>query len=253
MSQTPCATSPASASSILAKAFDVLHTFTHDRPVLTLSEIARRSGMPKSTVHRLLAMLLELQAVEREGRGYKVGIRMFTVGETSADVRLREFARPHLEQLRRATRQTVHLAVLEGQDAIYLEKLTSGESPLTPAVIGGRMPAHRTGVGKALLAFRVSSSTSGRGTEPSLPDSAVARLAGTLEHVRRHGIAYDHEEAARGLSCVAAPVLLGGRAVAAVSVAFRSEEGSGERFINPVRQAAGAMARSIGNSPRLAS
>ncbi|XVV15124.1 IclR family transcriptional regulator [Actinoplanes sp. CA-131856] len=200
---------------------------------MTLSEITRRSGLPKSTTHRILTMLVELDAVEREGDFYWVGLRMFTMGALSVDASVRDVALPHLERLRRLTRQTVHLAVLHDDEVVYLEKLPSLASPNTPALVGGRLPAQRTGVGKALLAF-------GRSSPPTDP-----ALAARLHAVRRSGVAYDHQEAASGLSCVAVPVLDADRAIAAVSVAFHSADGSGDRFVGALQETAIALSRSI--------
>ncbi|WP_409463633.1 IclR family transcriptional regulator [Amycolatopsis sp. GA6-003] len=229
--------------SVLWKAFDVLGAFNHDRRVQTLSEIARRAGLPKSTTHRILLMLQEVRAVERVEGGYAIGLRMFSVASTSVDSRLRELALPHLERLRRLTRQTVHLAVLRDGDAVYLEKLPSPVAPATPALIGGRLPAARTGVGKALLAFTAEPS-------PSEPERRLV-TGGQRAAIRRAGYATDREEAARGLACVAAPVLVANRAVAAISVAFAAQHGDGSAFVNPVRETAVAVARTVANLPSL--
>ncbi|GAA3233386.1 IclR family transcriptional regulator [Dactylosporangium siamense] len=235
---THASSTDGAAPSVLWKAFDVLAAFNQGHRILTLSDIARRSGLPKSTVHRLLGMLLDVGAVERVGTGYKIGLRMFTMGALSLDVRLRETALPYLERLRRVTGQTVHLAMLHGADVIYLEKLTSPQSPNTPALIGGRLPAGRTGVGKAMLAFG---------------DRLSTELATEhLQEVRRRGVATDREEAAPGLACVAVPVLNNGRAVAAVSVAFAAANGSGDLFVNPLRETVTGLSRVMATSPDLA-
>jgi DNA-binding IclR family transcriptional regulator len=238
---------PGTAPSILWKAFEVLDAFSHGHRVMTLSEIARRSGLPKSTTYRILTMLIEVQAVDRVGQNYKIGLRMFTRGALCADVSLRDVALPHLERLRRVTRQTVHLAVLHDDDVVYLEKLPSLVSPATPALVGGRLKAHLTGVGKALLAF------SGNPVPPGLPltapvpsDSRAPQPLGQyLQTVRRTGIAGDREHAARGLACVAVPIMVGGRATAAISVAFAAKDGNGEVFVNPLRQTAADLARAV--------
>ena len=91
--ETPAATDV--APSVLWKAFDVLETFNQSRRVMTLSEIARKSGLPKSTTHRILTMLLEVDAVQRVGQGYRIGLRIFTMGTCSAEVQLRNVALPH--------------------------------------------------------------------------------------------------------------------------------------------------------------
>src|SRR5882757_6646134 len=139
------------ADSILGKAFAILGAFTHGPRMLSLSQISRRSGVPKSTAHRVLAMLVELGAVERSGTEYRIGDMMFSYGSRSPEVALRAAALTHLESLLLQTRQTVHFAVLRKQEILYLEQLSTG-TVISPATVGGRLPAHLTGAGKALLA-----------------------------------------------------------------------------------------------------
>ncbi|MFZ2172498.1 MAG: IclR family transcriptional regulator [Rhodococcus sp. (in: high G+C Gram-positive bacteria)] len=247
MAEQMAALSTANAPSVLWKAFDVLKTFNQSQRVLSLSEIARRSGLPKSTAHRILTMLLEVKAVERRGQDYRIGLRMFVMGTCSTEVQLRDVALPHLERLRRVTRQTVHLAVLEGADVVYLEKLPSYASPATPAVIGGRLRAESTGVGKALLAFGDRTPDLGSAWDKKMA-STLGRtqpLQDYLQNVRRSGIAGDREEAARGLACVATPIIIGSKAVAAISVGFSASAGSGELFVNPLRETSAAVSRAL--------
>jgi DNA-binding IclR family transcriptional regulator len=231
----------ATSPSVLWKAFDVLGAFTHDDRTLTLTEISRRSDLPKSTTHRILAMLIELGALEHTDEGYAIGLRIFTIGSVSRDRRIRDVALPYLERLRRQTRQTVHLAVLDEGHAVYLEKLPTLASPRTPALVGGRLPAHLTGVGKALLAF------SGADAQPSAPQLGLGfdGLSHELARVRSAGVAEDHEQAARGLACMAAPIMVSERAVAALSVAYASADGNGKRFETPVRETAVAIGRAL--------
>lgn len=236
------------APSVLLKAFEVLGAFSPGRRVLTLAEIARRSGLPKSTVHRVLAMLVSLGAVEQAAGGYRVGLRMFSLGTLPPEAALREAAMPHLEDLHRVTGQTLHLAVLRDADVVYLEKLPGRRGIATPALIGDRLPANCTAVGKAMLAFAgdevLASLTSAplrRRTGGSL--ASAQQLRSQLDAIRRDGFATDREESAMGLACVAVPVLAGDRAVAAISVAFPAGAGTGLVLINPLREAARAIAR----------
>jgi DNA-binding IclR family transcriptional regulator len=137
---------------------------------------------------------------------------------------------------------------LRDADVVYLEKLPSRRSVSTPATVGDRLPANCTAVGKALLAFSDEKSAAyaldgplRRRTAHSLntPDEIRRQLAS----VKAAGYATDREEAAPGLACVAVPVLVGDRAVAALSVAFQSSAGSGEVLLNPLRQAAAAISK----------
>ena len=260
----------AKAPSVLWKAFDVLGAFSHRRRVLTLAEVARHSGLPKSTAHRVLAMLVEVGAVEQVPEGYQVGLRMFSLGVLPPEAALREAALPHLEELHRVTGQTLHLAILRDADVVYLEKLLPRAGSLVmPSVIGDRMPATCTGVGKVLLAYSpgdvVAAALAGplpRRTARSLETLADVRRE--LDTIRERGYALDREEATAGVACVAVPVLVpgsigstaggpadsaagpgaAGRAVAAISVSFPAAAGSGETLIAPLRQAAAAISRS---------
>jgi DNA-binding IclR family transcriptional regulator len=237
---------------VLWKAFDVLGAFSHRRRVLTLAEIARYSGLPKSTVHRVLAMLVEVGAVEQVPSGYQVGLRMFSLGALPPEAALREAALPHLEELHRVTGQTLHLAILRGADVVYLEKLLPrGNRLVTPSVIGDRMPATCTGVGKAMLAFGsdedVASALAGplrRCTAHSLRSPGEVRRE--LDAIRERGYAFDREEAADGLACVAVPVTVGpsGATVAAISVSFPAGSGNGQALVAPLRETAAAISRS---------
>ncbi|MGX4710449.1 IclR family transcriptional regulator [Rhodococcus ruber] len=239
----------ATSASLLGRAFEILGVFTQSRRSMTLSELARGSGLPKSTTHRLLAMLQEVGAVERIDDRYQVGLRLFSVGICSAEVELRDAALPFLERIHRATRQTVNLAVLRGHDVVYLAKTTGGATP-TPASVGGRLPAHATAVGKALLAHTPVDPDGSR-SHPLVPrtPATIVRpddLHACLEGVRLRGHAIDREEAAKGLACIGVPVLVGGEAIAAISVAFPSGYGSGEQLVSPLREASAAIGRSLG-------
>jgi len=237
------------APSVLWKAFDVLGAFSHRHRVLTLAQIVRYTGMPKSTVHRVLAMLADVGAVEQADGGYRIGLRMFTLGALPPEAALREAALVHLEELHRYTGQTLHFAVLRGADVIYLEKLPGRKGIPTPAIIGDRLPAHCTAVGKALLTFSGDETVAGALAGPLRRRTArslltAGQVRSQLAAIRVSGFALDREESADGLACVAVPVLVRDQAVAAVSVAFPASAGSGEVLVNPLRQAAAAISRS---------
>jgi DNA-binding IclR family transcriptional regulator len=241
----------AQAPSVLWKAFDVLGAFSHRRRVLTLAEISRSSGLPKSTAHRVLAMLTEVGAVEQVDGGYRIGLRMFSMGTLPPESALREAALPHLEELHRVTGQTLHLAILRDADVVYLEKLPPRRAGIAmPSVIGDRLPATCTGVGKVLLAFSPGDVASAALAGPL--ERRTARSLGSLAEVRREldvirdrGHAFDREEATAGVACAAVPVLTeSGRVVAAISVAYPAAAGSGQALVTPLRETAAAISRS---------
>ncbi|TWH00851.1 IclR family transcriptional regulator [Nocardioides sp. J9] len=211
--------------SILTKAFDLLRAFNPHQRVMTLSELARASGLPKSTVHRLLARLVELGAVEHHRSGYKIGLGLLQLGAGTPAGYMRDLGMPHLSQLHRWSGATVHFAVLRQFDVVYLEKLNAPGSPAGITSVGGRLPANCTAIGKALLAHENFDDLGAflpqplpRMTARSVTD--VDELIDELRRVRVTGIAREEGEAQPGLSCVAAPVVLNGFAIGAVSLGF---------------------------------
>lgn len=238
------------APSILWKAFAVLDAFDQNSRQMSLAQIARRSGLPKSTAHRLLAMLGQLGAVERDGDRYRMGLRMFALGTCSLEVALRDVALPHMEALHRASGHTLHLAVRQGGDVVYLEKLRSRSALPLPTVVGGRLPAHLTGVGKVLLAHlpeadveAVLAGPLGGLTRRSVTDPSALRR--TLRRVRELGAARDVGEVVDGLACVAVPIRLAGKVVAAMSVAYPAAAGDGQPLVSPLRETSVAISRAL--------
>jgi IclR family transcriptional regulator, acetate operon repressor len=141
-------------NSVLGRTMALLTAFRSGEEELTLAELARRAGIPKPTAHRLLAELATCNVVERTPGGHRLGTRLFELGQLAPLQRgLREAAAPFLADLFEATHETVHLAVPDGVDVVYVQKLPGRHGPRIDSRIGGRMPAYCTGVGKALLAF----------------------------------------------------------------------------------------------------
>ncbi|XNL82094.1 IclR family transcriptional regulator [Actinomadura madurae] len=245
--------------SILTKAFDLLRAFNSQERVMTLSEIARAAQLPKSTVHRLLARLIELDAVEPHGEGYKLSLGLLQLGATTPAASLRDVAMPYLAALHRWTGSTVRLAVLRQFDVVYLEKLARLGSVCSLSRVGSRLPANCTAVGKALLAWEdfddlahFLPSPMPRLTPFSRGD--VDKLIQELREVRATRLAREENEAALGQSCVATPVIVQGLAVAAVSIGFPTNNPPRQQMDFILREAAGHIARdvqvSIGDSRR---
>lgn len=241
---------------MLLKAFDVLDVFSRKHRVLTLSELARASGHPKSTVHRVVAMLKDLGAIEQVEGGYRMGLRMLSMASTSPEVGLREVAVPHLLELHRRVRHTVHLCALRDADVVYLEKLHESSTRVAATGVGMRLPAHCTGVGKALLAYRASgpAAVSGVPRLRRLTEQSIAEphaLARELSLVRQRGIATDRGEAVPGLSCIARPILIRGHAVAAVSIGFPCSAGRGDPLLGHLGRTVDALSAALGERPDL--
>ncbi|GLW66459.1 IclR family transcriptional regulator [Actinomadura rubrobrunea] len=216
------------------------------------AELARRTGLPKSTVHRITSDLVRTGLLERHGRKVRLGLALFEIGQRVPRQRvLREAAVPFMSDLREATRQTVHLAVLDGREVVYVEKLTTPGGPPLPSSVGGRVPAAATGVGKAILAFSPSATVERmlRGDLPRLTERTITApglLARELRRVRRDGVAYDREESGPGITCVASPVLgPDGNAIAALSLSGWSSRMHPARYSPAVRTAALALSRAL--------
>jgi DNA-binding IclR family transcriptional regulator len=217
---------------------------------LTLSDIARRAGLPLATVHRLVGELVAWRALARRPDGcYSIGVRLWEVGLLSPlHTRLREVAAPFMHDLYESTRENIHLAVRDGNEALYVEKFAGHRAVPILSRVGGRLPMHATGVGKALLAFSgpafiaafvrapLTRCTPYTITEPG-------RLARELAVVRQRGWAHTREEMTLGSCSVAVPVLdAGGTALASLGIVVHSLRASLERLVPALRTAAEGVA-----------
>jgi DNA-binding IclR family transcriptional regulator len=248
---------PATDETYAHRIVSVLEAFRPEEGAVGAAELARRTGLPKSTVHRITLSLVEAGLLERHGSGVRLGLRLFEIGQRVPRRRaLRDAALPYMSDLREATRQTVHLAVLEGSEVVYVEILTSPGGPPLPSRVGGRLPAHATGVGKAILAFsppEVSRAVLD-GDLPRLSKrSTVAPglLARELATIRKEGVAYDHEESGQGVVCAASPVLgPGGEVLGALSVSGWTSRVPLRQVSPAVHTAALALSRTLGGAGR---
>ena len=246
----------AGMDSVLGRAVLLLDAFTADDHDLPLAELVRRTGLPKSTAHRMLGELVGLRLLERTEAGYRLGGRLFELGmRASVERGLMEVAIPYMEDLYERTHETVHLGVREGTEVVYVAKLGGHRQAVAPSRVGGRMPLHCTAIGKALLAFgpeTVADDVVAAGLARRTPRTIVAPgvLRRQLSTIRRSGISYEHEESTVGLSCVAAPVLDADDAViAAVSVAGPVTRFRPESAASSVKAAAAGIAATWARRP----
>ncbi|MET9052090.1 IclR family transcriptional regulator [Streptomyces bacillaris] len=234
---------------MLDKAASVLECFRPDGGTFRLTEIAARTGLAKTTAFRLCADLVRLGLLERDGESYRLGGKLFELGSlVPRRLDLREAALPFLQDLFEATRETVHLGVREGHDVVYIERIHGHQALTLPSRIGGRLPLTCTGVGKALLAFSGSELADEvlAGPLPRLTPHSVTdpeRLRTAVEQIRVSGLAYEEQEAALGVSCIASPVFDGATAVAALSVAVPRGRFHPAQLAAAVRTAALGLSR----------
>lgn len=235
----------------------VLAAFTADEPELTLSQLSRRTGLPKGTVHRITGDLLAWGALEREDRGpFRIGLRLWEIASLAPrSLGLRAVAMPFLEDLVEVTRQNVQLAVLDGHEVVIVERLSGRGAVGVRSRVGGRLPLHATGVGQVLLAHasRADQEVVLAGdlvafTLKTVVDPRALRRA--LADVRRTGVAVcDGHVELKALS-VAAPIRgPAGDVVAALSIVVPSDGDGGVLFAPAVRAAARGISRALG-APR---
>jgi DNA-binding IclR family transcriptional regulator len=246
------------ASSLSTRALDVLAALADARTRLTLSELARASGLPLTTTHRIVGDLTAWGALERGSDGrYQVGLRLWEIASRAPrGLPLREVALPAMEDLYEATHENVQLAVREGLEVVYVERLTGRGSVRVLTRVGGRFALHATGVGLVLLAHapaevqeEVLAGPLRAWTAWTVTDPA--RLRATLADVRRTGVAVSDRQVTDDAVSVACPVRDRHDAVvAALSVVVRADGPTSTPALTPaVRAAARGISRALGASP----
>ena len=216
-----------SPESAVARALALLNAFTFGDPVLGVSELGRRVQLPKSTVHRLLTILVNEGFVERTAdERYRLSLKLYEIGQEVVSSRvLRQVGHVPLEKLHNDSHEAAHLAVLSGSDVVYLDRLESPQMMGLFTKVGRRRSAHATSSGKVLLAFGSQADVDDAvsGGLPRLGPRTITtrtRLNQVLAEVRKSGYAISTDEAAPGVVSIAAPIFDGsGACVAAVSVA----------------------------------
>jgi DNA-binding IclR family transcriptional regulator len=242
--------------STVARALGVLEVFSAGHLELTLSEIARRAGLPLTTAHRIVGELTRWGALERADHGgYQVGLRLWEVGALAPRGHgLREIALPFLEDLYEATRQNVQLGVVDGTDVVYVERIAARTAVAVITRAGSRMPLHATGVGLVLLAFadvafqeRILAAPMRRFTEKTIVNPAELRRV--IADVRHRRIAISDGQVTLDALSVAAPIFgTDGRVTAALSVVVPNEH-SAQEYIPVVHAAARGISRGLGWRP----
>ncbi|WP_328814257.1 IclR family transcriptional regulator [Rhodococcus sp. NBC_00297] len=199
-------------ASVVSRTLAVLGAFDEDHRQLTLSQIATRAQLPTPTVLRLVRQLVDGGALQRgDTRTYVIGRKLWMLGLLApVQTDLRDLTAPHLQDLQAATRATVHLAVRDGTEAMYIERLAGSRAVPAVSKVGGRLPLHCTGVGKVLLAWApdlvqqdvLTSLT--RHTRHTITTPAL--LVAQMIRIRRDGFATTSEEMTLGACSLAVPI-----------------------------------------------
>ncbi len=239
--------------SVTSRALALLSAFDEHHRRLTLTGLAQRAGLPLPTAHRLAGELLAWGALERSAADpayYVIGRRLWDLG-LLAPMRtgLRHVASPFLHDIYAATLATVHLAVRDDVEVLYVDRLSGHQSVPVVSEIGSRLPLHSTGVGKVLLAHapvevrrRVLADLR-RITPYTI--SQPGRLNAQLERVRRDGYAQTVEEMSLGGCSVAVPIRQGEQVVAALGMVVPSLKRDKLRMVAALQVAAEGISRSL--------
>jgi DNA-binding IclR family transcriptional regulator len=199
-----------------SRVVDILSLLAKSEDALTLADVSKTLGIPRSSAHALLHDLVGTRMIEQLDQGgtpsYRIGVRSFEIGSAFLNQRnLGDEGRAVVSSLSAAVDDTAHLAILEGTDIVYIAKSESSQSMRLVSHIGARLPAHATAVGRVLLAH-LSPETLNvliPNQLPSLTPRTITRrstLIASVAKIRELGWAFDDEESTPGIQCLAAPV-----------------------------------------------
>ena len=221
----------------------------------SLKQLAAATELHPSTAHRILAAMTAARFVERQDAGtYRLGIRLLELGSiVKSRISLREVALPYMQELHEKIGEAINLGARHDDEIVYLERTSSGRALVRVVyLVGGRAPLHLTSLGKLFLAADGSQKIRDYAKRTGLPGKTpksltnLAALEKELDKVRRHGIAYDDEEAELGLKCVAAPIHdEDGKVIAALSVSAPADRHDPE-WADLVRRTADAVSSALG-------
>lgn len=241
--------------SVTARAFAVLDTFSPKHRRQSLSSIARRSGLPLTTVHRLVHELEKQSALVRGADGdYEIGRKIWALGMlASVHAELRELALPYMEDVFGLGNDAVQIAVIDGLRCLIVDRIAGSRTMSVLSKPGTRLPLHATGVGKVLLAYGsdelrdAALSTLDRYTEQTITDSAT--LAEQLHVIKTEGYAITYAELAEGATSVAVPVRgKAGKVIAAIGVVLPSTNTEPQRMVPVLQVTAAALSKKLVDS-----
>jgi IclR family transcriptional regulator, pca regulon regulatory protein len=216
----------------LAKGMDVLSLVVHSKTVLGITEISRVLNLSIGSVQRVTNTLQKLGYLRKDEnkQGYVLGYKAWGLGlSIIKDIDLKRVAHPYLQELSQEIGETVNLAILDGRDIVYVDRIKTEQIININLSIGSRLPVYCTSMGKSLLAFlpdnEISKILDAIDIKPITPNTITdkSRLLEELQQVRQRGFSLNDRELEIGLRSVAAPVRdESKRVIAAVNIAVPS-------------------------------
>ncbi len=239
----------------VARAVEILMCF-QNQPEIGLTELARATGLHKSTTAGIVSTLQAKKFLDQNPKNnkYRLGLELFRLG-VSLRKDFRDLCRPYLSELLETYGETVNLAVLDGFDIVYAEKMEGTRSMRICTQVGQHLPFHCTANGKCLVAFLpesarediLASSPFARFTDNTI--TSISSMREELKTIRANGFARDNEELEAGLMCLAAPLIdSSGFAVASISLsgpAFRLNEEKQREIVSHLKAAAAKISREL--------
>jgi len=240
------------AQTVTGRAFAVLDSFDAGHRRQSLAAISRRTGLPLTTVHRLVHELERQSALVRGVDGdYEIGSKIWRLGTlASVHVELREVALPYMQDVYEIGNDAVQVAVLDGLRCLVVDRIAGSRTISVLSKPGSRLPLHATGVGKVLVAFgghELQDAVLGsldRYTEQTITDATTLRAQ--LTTIRSQGFAITREELASGATSVAVPLRgKGGTVIAALGVVSPSENTEISRMVPVLQVTAAAISKKL--------
>lgn len=215
----------------LARGLSVLECFGQEkRHRYTLSELAKRLNMPKSTTYRILKTLSRMGYLryEEHSKHYYLGVRVLSLGFALLEgMELREIARPYMEMLSHECNKTVNLTILDGMEMVYVERVSVRSIRVYNIGVGSRIQPWDSAVGKAVLAFLDPSMVSQmikKAKKEGIFKGNEEKFNKTLIDVRKNGFAENNQESRAGIIAIAVPVFSSKGVIGAINLIAEPEE-----------------------------
>ncbi len=237
----------------LARGLAVIRSFDSEHPLMTLTEVAARTGLTRATARRFLHTLVELGYVRTDGKAFALTAKVLQLGYAYlSGLSLPQIAQPHLEELSLRLGESTSAAVLDGVDIAYIARVATRRIMTVGITVGTRFPAYATSMGRVLLAAlppaQLKEYLATAELRPLTPRAigTAEELLAELDAVRARGWCLLDQELELGLMSLAAPIHDGPKVVAAINVSMQAQAVAARpdpaAYLDSVREAAVATA-----------
>lgn len=240
---------------VIDRAMSLVNILARAPGPINLTRLAEQASLHTASAHRILGALMAHGLVEKTGAGeYDLGVRWLEVGNRlRARMNIRQVAIPFMQKLAEQTGETVNLIVRRGDEVVYVERVSGGQTMIQVVqVVGAHAPLHVTAVGKIFLAEDSASGVMGYAERTGLPAytantlTSLEGLSRELETIRIEQLAYDREEAELGVACIGAPIRdAEGKLVAGLSISAPADRHK-QGWVEAIKKAAAQTGAALG-------